>query len=133
MSIYIKLKEAPTLVINMPSCSACCVEIDAEADGLTCPCCGTTWGHRDGEGDTGTLYEEYSGDDLDTEPIDNDEAWRAGTTYEEAERAAAKARFKAWHERAEAKAKADLLETALAEPVGHRLDAEAAALAGVKK
>lgn len=130
MSTYIKLAAPPTLTINMPTCNACCVEVEADAEGLLCPCCGTMWSHRDGEGDPGQLYEEYSGDDLPGDALTEDEAWRAGSAHEEAEREAAKARFEACEAKRAAKAaQAKFQAEAIADPEGQRLADAAVAIA----
>ena len=86
MTEYIKLAEAPTLSISNPSCGACCVEVESDGDGYTCPCCGTEWSYDAGEDRPGTLYEEWAGEDLDGDTVPNDEAWRHGSKVEKARR-----------------------------------------------
>lgn len=93
MSEYIKLAEAPTISYSYPTCGACVVDLESDSDGWTCPVCGTSWSHRDGDGDTGTLYESWAGEELDGETLSEDEARKAGIAYEDAE---AKANYKRW-------------------------------------
>ena len=85
MSGYIKLAEAPALVVQYPTCGACGVDLECE-DGWTCPVCGTYWPSDASDGDTGSLYEEWSGETLDSPAVDDDEASRAGMRHEREQR-----------------------------------------------
>lgn len=87
MSDYIKLTEAPKLVWNAPHCSACEVDLKCE-DGWICPACGTSWSIDGTDGDKGELYESWSGELLEGEPISADVAWRVSRMAERAEREA---------------------------------------------
>lgn len=64
MSDYIKLAEAPQYVMHYPTCSTCAVDLDWD-DGFMCPSCGTRWDSDAGDGDTGELYPDWAGEDLD--------------------------------------------------------------------
>lgn len=80
MTEYIKLAEAPTFVFQNPTCGACSVELDTE-EGWVCPCCGTSWSYDAGDGDTGELYESWSGETLDSETVSEDAAYDAGAKH----------------------------------------------------
>jgi hypothetical protein len=71
----IKLQAPATLSINYPDCSVCNVAVESDGDGYICPTCGTYWSYDDGDGDTGTLYEDWSGETLDLPFSDADDAW----------------------------------------------------------
>lgn len=86
MSGYIKLAEAPGLSLNDPDCGTCGVSVDSDSDGYTCPVCGTSWSYNDGDGDTGTLYEDWSGEDLEDTVTTEEEAREAGWAHQRRER-----------------------------------------------
>lgn len=77
---YIKLTEPPRFVFQDPTCSACGVDLVSE-DGWLCPVCGTSWSYDASDDDPGNLYEEWSGEELDAEPVDEDAAYQAGITH----------------------------------------------------
>lgn len=79
---YIKLTEAPTLTIRMPDCDACSVEVESDGDGWLCPVCGTSWPYDGSEDEPGTLYEEWSGEDLEGPAVPNDDAHHHGGKFE---------------------------------------------------
>lgn len=88
MADYIKLATAPQLVVHYPECGACLVETDLEGGvGFTCPVCGTCWPVDASDGDTGELYEDWSGDKLHTEPVTEEHAVVAGLKYQRADMA----------------------------------------------
>lgn len=60
---FVKLAEAPRWVIQYPTCSACCVELETDGDGWDCPNCGTQWDMDASDGDAGTLYADYWGEE----------------------------------------------------------------------
>jgi hypothetical protein len=72
---YVRLTRAPRIIYNAPDCDACSVELESE-DGWFCPSCGTSWGYDDGDGDSGILYEDWSGEILTGPTIDPDD-WQA--------------------------------------------------------
>ncbi|MFC8732159.1 hypothetical protein ACFT5B_06855 [Luteimicrobium sp. NPDC057192] len=74
MTEYLKLAEAPQLVIHYPTCSTCDVDLETDGDGWTCPTCGTSWDMRADDGDTGELYESWSGEKLDGPAVTEEEA-----------------------------------------------------------
>jgi hypothetical protein len=82
VSEYIKLAERPQWVIQYPQCSACCVDLETDGDGWTCPVCGSAWSQSANDGDEGELYESWSGETLDGDPVANDDAWRTGAKRE---------------------------------------------------
>jgi hypothetical protein len=77
----VKYVTAPTLSLNMPDCSACCVAVEWE-DGYICRQCGTTWSHDAGDGDVGELYESWSGEVLDIPATDPEQAWLTTIDHE---------------------------------------------------
>jgi hypothetical protein len=81
MSDYIKLATAPVLSLNDPDCGTCYVSVESDGDGWTCPVCGTSWPYSAGDGDDGTLYEEWSGEELEGDIVDEDEAETRGRRY----------------------------------------------------
>lgn len=93
MSDYVKLADNPVLVIQNPTCSACCVDLISE-DGWLCPVCGSSWSYDDGDGDKGELYESWSGETLSGEPLGEDEAMCAGIAFEREQGAKALARLR---------------------------------------
>ena len=60
---YVKLAEAPTWCIQYPTCSACTVDLETDGDGWSCPNCGTQWDMDASDGDSGTLYADYYGEE----------------------------------------------------------------------
>lgn len=78
MTDYIRLAEPPRWCIQYPTCSACDVELETDGDGWTCPCCGTTWSMDAGDGDTGTLYADWSGEEATGPLVTSGDAWRWG-------------------------------------------------------
>ncbi|WQY99780.1 hypothetical protein [Microbacterium phage MO526] len=82
MSEYIRLVEAPAIVLRYPECGACGVDLGHDGDDWVCPVCGTSWPTDAGDGDTGSLYEEWSGESLDDAPaLDSDAAFNAGIVH----------------------------------------------------
>jgi hypothetical protein len=61
----VRLAEAPHYVLHYPTCSACLVDLEHDGDSFQCPKCGTSWDSNAGDGDEGTLYPEWSGEDFD--------------------------------------------------------------------
>lgn len=86
MSDYIRLSEAPTWCIQYPTCSACLVDLETDCDGWTCPVCGTYWDMQASDGDQGTLYAEWAGEEATGPVVTEDEARRWGDYYERLER-----------------------------------------------
>lgn len=86
MSDYIRLAEAPALCIQYPTCSACCVDLEADGDGWTCPVCGTSWDMDASDGDQGTLYANWSGVEATGPTVTEDEARAWGDYHERMER-----------------------------------------------
>lgn len=82
MSEYIRLAAAPEWCIQYPTCSACCVELDTDGDGWTCPVCGTQWDMYAGDGDTGTLYADWAGEEPTGPVVTEDEARRWGDYHD---------------------------------------------------
>lgn len=85
MADYIRLSEPPKWCIQYPQCSACVVDLEFD-DEWTCPMCGTTWGADAGDGDKGTLYAEWAGEDATGPAVSEDEAHHWGHYYEQAGR-----------------------------------------------
>ena len=81
---YIKLAEAPTWVVQYPQCSACEVDLILD-DGWLCPVCGSCWPGEANDGDQGELFESWSGETIDGDPVPNDDAWREGARHEKEE------------------------------------------------
>lgn len=71
----VKFAEAPRMIRNEPDCEACSVTVESDGDGYQCPTCGTHWSYDHDEDAPGTLYEEWSGVELDLEISDPDDAW----------------------------------------------------------
>lgn len=90
MTAYIRLAEAPVLVIRAPECGTCGVETEVDVDSLTCPTCGTHWAHSDGDGDKGTMPEA---DETEGPALSEDEAFYEA---QRRDRAARDARLRAW-------------------------------------
>ena len=76
MEPIVKLEAAPTLSFARPKCGACAVCVVSDSDDYRCLTCGTTWPLDSGEGEPGTLYEDWSGETLDLPVTDRDEVWR---------------------------------------------------------
>lgn len=80
MSIaYMKLAEKPGLDHpGYPNCGACGVEVDHDGDGWLCPSCGTAWPSDNVEAppEDATLFEEWSGEELEGVEVPVHEAWR---------------------------------------------------------
>lgn len=74
MSDYIRLSEPPMWCIQYPTCSACCVDLETDCDGWTCPVCGTSWDTGANDGDKGTLYADWSGEEPTGPACTEDEA-----------------------------------------------------------
>ena len=83
----VKYAVAPRLSMNDPDCSACAVSVESTGDGWECPTCGTAWDYSDGEDDCGQLFEEWSGEELDLELTDPDDAWEVTIPAERKRRA----------------------------------------------
>lgn len=78
---YIRLAEKPGLEHpGYPLCGACAVEVDYDGDSWVCPSCGTSWDAENLEADPedATMYDEWSGEELDGPIIPNEKAWRIG-------------------------------------------------------
>lgn len=74
MTAAVRLAEAPRFVLQYPLCGACHVELDHDGDSFTCPSCRTSWDSNAGDGDSGTLYAEWSGEQPAGEILTEDEA-----------------------------------------------------------
>ena len=72
----VKFAVAPTLSLNVPDCSACIVPVESTGDGYECPTCGTAWDYDASEDTPGDLYESWSGEVLDIEVSEPDDAWK---------------------------------------------------------
>lgn len=66
MADYIKLDQPPRLIVGYPTCGACYVEVNHDDGNWVCPQCGTSWSTNACDDDEGTLYEDWSGDVLDS-------------------------------------------------------------------
>lgn len=86
MSDYIRLAEPPAWCLEYPTCSACAVDLDTDGDGWTCPTCGTSWGMDAGDGDRGTLYADWAGEEPTGPQVTQGDAWRWGDYHERMER-----------------------------------------------
>lgn len=86
MSGYIRLSKAPQWCIQYPTCSACDVELHTDGDGWTCPSCGTSWDMQAGDGDTGTLYADWAGEEPTGPSVSDGDAWRWGDYLKKKER-----------------------------------------------
>lgn len=78
MSDYLRLDSAPGLDHpGNPICQACDIETTLE-DGWLCPSCGTSWSSDLLEGDPsdGTLYADWSGEELTGPICPVGEAWQ---------------------------------------------------------
>lgn len=81
MPDYIRLDTPPTWCIQYPTCSACDIELETDGDGWLCPCCGTSWDLRAGDGDRGTLYADWAGEQPDGPDVPESDAWRWGSYH----------------------------------------------------
>ena len=86
MPDYIRLSKPPQWCIQYPTCSACTVDLDTDGDGWVCPVCGTLWSQDAGDGDEGSLYTEWAGEEADGPIVPEDDAWRWGDYHERMER-----------------------------------------------
>ena len=78
MGDYIRLSEPPIWCIQYPTCGTCCVDLETDCDGWTCPVCGTAWPMSANDGDRGDLYADWSGDEPTGPACTEDEAARWG-------------------------------------------------------
>lgn len=69
MSPKIRYATAPMLSLNYPDCASCIVEVESTGDEWLCPSCETTWSYGNGDGDTGQLYADWSGEDVSDIPL----------------------------------------------------------------
>lgn len=83
MNDYIKLPKAPEWVLQYPKCSVCTSELETDGDGWTCPTCGTFWDMKAGDGDTGILYADWSGDEPGGAEVANDHEALQWSVYRE--------------------------------------------------
>jgi hypothetical protein len=88
MSEYIKLTAPPVWVVKYPECGSCSVELDTDGDGWLCTICGSSWPMNADDGEVGMLYEDWSGETLDGEPLSEDEAFKVGMRVERERREA---------------------------------------------
>lgn len=86
MTDYIRLAEAPRWCIQYPICSACTVELDHDGDGWTCPVCGTSWDTDASDGDTGTLYADWAGEEPSGPFVSEGDAYVWGSYHKRLER-----------------------------------------------
>lgn len=70
----VRLAAAPQLVLQYPLCGACTVELDHDGDSFVCPSCRTSWDPNAGDGDTGTLCADWSGEQPPGEVLTEEEA-----------------------------------------------------------
>lgn len=82
---YLRLAEAPSLVIHYPTCSTCDVDLDFD-DGWICPSCGTAWDATASDGDKGDLYPWWSGVHLTGPVLSEDEAYAESSQRQRAAR-----------------------------------------------
>lgn len=68
MTDYTRLAKAPMWCVQYPTCSACCIDLETDGDGWTCPGCGTQWDMDASDGDRGELYADWAGEES-TGPI----------------------------------------------------------------
>jgi hypothetical protein len=83
---YICLTEPPEWCIQYPTCSACSVDLYTDYDGWTCPSCGTSWDMGAADGDRGTLYADWSGEQPAGPVVPESDAWRWGDYHARMER-----------------------------------------------
>ncbi len=86
MSDYIRLAEPPQWCIQYPTCSACTVELDHDGDGWACPVCGSAWSSDANDGDTGTLFADWAGEEATGPIVTEDQARIWGDYHERMER-----------------------------------------------
>jgi len=86
VSNYVRLAEAPEWCIQYPTCSACAVELDHDGDGWQCPSCGTAWSTDANDGDKGTLYADWAGEESNGPIVTEDQARQWGHYLELCER-----------------------------------------------
>jgi predicted RNA-binding Zn-ribbon protein involved in translation (DUF1610 family) len=83
---YIRLAEPPMWCIQYPTCSACAIDLFLDGDTWLCPSCGTTWDGRANDGDTGTLYRDWAGEEPSGPVVASGDAWQWGDYRERLER-----------------------------------------------
>lgn len=93
MTGYIRLEEAPQFSISYPTCSVCVVDLENDSDGWTCPVCGTSWRNNADDGEPGTLYTEWSGEEPEGPTLNAEEAFVAGMKHEAEEK---QRQYKRW-------------------------------------
>ena len=71
---FVKLTEPPALCVQYPTCSVCLVELENGSDGWACPNCGTQWDLGAGDGDRGTLFADYYGEEPTGPAVTTNEA-----------------------------------------------------------
>lgn len=71
----VKYETPPTLSLKLPECDSCLDEVETVDDGMKCPRCGTFWEYQDGDGDPGTLYEDWSGEENSGELRTHENGW----------------------------------------------------------
>lgn len=79
MTNYIKLKRAPMILWTDPDCGTCLEPLEMEDGDWICPMCGTCWGPDQCDGEQGMLYGEWSGEELEGEPLDEQDAFHEAT------------------------------------------------------
>ena len=79
MTNYIKLKRAPMILWTDPDRGTCFETLEMEDGDWICPLCGTCWGPEQYGGGQGLLYEEWSGEVLEGEPLDERDAYHEST------------------------------------------------------
>lgn len=85
--VRVRYPEAPSMVYQSPTCSACYVELDHNGDGWECRVCRTSW--DDNDYDTpGQLYPDWTGEEwpVDLEVTDLEDGHKVGLAIEREER-----------------------------------------------
>lgn len=90
----IRYATPPTMNLRVPECSACMVSVESDGDGWVCPVCGTAWSYNDGDEDPGTLYADWSGEEVSGLPEkSHDEGMKVGIAFEREQHEAFMARW----------------------------------------
>jgi len=61
-------------VMNYPTCSACCVDLETDGDGWECPNCRSSWPWDASDGDQGELFPDWSGEESSGPVLTDDQA-----------------------------------------------------------
>ena len=71
-SRYLRLDKAPELIVEMPICGACDINVEHDGNGYVCPSCGTAW---DSDPEHGQLAAEWSDEEaIETQVTKSEDA-----------------------------------------------------------